>query len=228
MKVLAALGGVVLGFVLFHFSPEGVHALTVGSLVLIGVSLFAFFAALGSDQWRLMGFSREQLALTLPDGKTLKDLILEPYEDLGLMRRRDAILENRYAGAYRGRRVELKIEDDSSRSLTMACANPRRIHLLVVPVLAGFDLYLEILPPKLEGPWPWSDGFEVRGAPAAAARGLIEKVAPGAWLALRARGRGGDSVKLSGESCSFESGARSGESVKERLQLLAAIADAAD
>jgi hypothetical protein len=223
MKVLPVLG-LALGAFLFHFSQDGVHLLSVASFVLIIVSIFGLIRVASQGERE----SLEPFAAELGLG-------IDAAVALGRNKRVD------FSGRFGGRPVKLRIESNSRRyglrvtsvlTISMTCANPRGTHLRIVPVLPGFDVYLEQLPPKIEGFGPWSDGFEVRGKPADDARGLVERVGAQRWETMSARGRGGDSVKLSGQECSFErtwdAGRPSAAEVKARLRLLSEIAAAAD
>ena len=218
------LAGLLLGAALFHFSEDGIHVLSIGSFALMIVSVIAL--TLGESEDQRAGYETFAAELGLKiDGSAV--VFTSSRVD--------------FSGRIDERPVKVRIQTSrqsrsggSQTTLTMSleCANPRRIRLRVVPVLSRFDVYLEWLPPKLEGPWPWSDGFEVRGTPADAARGLVQRVAAKYWENLSVRGRGGDSVTLSGGGCSWTMKRRDQEpsvpDLKARLALLSAIAAAAD
>ena len=217
------LAGLLLGAALFHFSEDGLHVLSIGSFVLMIVSIIALTLSESEDQ--RAGYEPFAAALGLKVDESAVVFTSSRVD---------------FSGRIDGRPVKVRIQtsrrsrsagSQTTLTISMECANPRRIRLRVVPVLSRFDCYLEWLPPKLEGPWPWSDGFEVRGAPADAARGLVQRVESKYWGNLSVRGRGGDSVTLSGGRCSWtmQSWDRepSAPEVKARLALLSAIAAAA-
>jgi hypothetical protein len=222
LKILPAVG-LAVGAALFHYSQEGIHLASVGSFVLIIASVAGLIWAASQEDRESWEPFAEALGLQITAA-----VALDRNERVDL------------SGSFNGRPVKLRLESNTARyglrttyalTISMACGNPRRTRLRIVPVLPGFDVYLEALPPKLEGSWPWSSGFEVRGEPADGARRLVETVGAQRWAAMCARGRGGDSVKLSERECSFEktSDARpSAAEARARLLLLSAIAAAAE
>ncbi|NNN04735.1 MAG: hypothetical protein HKL90_02425 [Elusimicrobia bacterium] len=227
MTIFSAVG-VALGAVLFFFAPEGVNAMSVGSMVLLVASIGGFFLA--QSQW-----NREDL---------------EPFaKDLGLDLREVVAMGDsmraEFRGDFLGRPVMMRIQrllpsspfgyrtNDPSYlvSISVPCANARGTHLRIVPVLPGIDRMLEILPPKLDGDRPWAAGFEVRGEPAEDAVGLIARVAPERWGVLESRGRWGDFLKLLGNECSFEMTlprSPSSAETRSRLELCVCLAHAAE
>ena len=171
MAILSILG-VYVGICLFGAAPAGMHPMTVVSLLLIASSFVTF----------VVSMSKKQVAKFEPFAKNFG---LNIRGAVSLSGRAQAI----FSGEYKGRQVEMKIQEiskghhrlDYGLSITIPCTNPHRMRLQVLPVLSSFDIYLGPLPPKLTGPWPCSDSFEVRGEPETTVRSLMNRVGADHW-----------------------------------------------
>jgi hypothetical protein len=196
MQILAILC-VVAAALLFRAAPEGVHLQSVGSLVLLAVSIGAWCAAAA-------GSLRDSLR------PLAKGLGLTPEGGFSFLSAEHTYLR----GEHEGRRVEIRVDRTaggrnsgkvfySFEGLVPLRGDPA-LKIKILPKLEhSWDLYLEILPAKLQGSWPWAEGYDVYGAPEKAALDVLTRVPPALFGALRHREAGGDAVRLAGGCCRF-------------------------
>lgn len=227
MLYVYGLIGMIGGFTMLRFAPDGVNVWDCGGILLVLSGMGAMIAASRGDAAARDAGLADELAMR-PGGPLWKRLISD----------------SSFVGNRGGREVSLtirtaKVGDKYSTDYdwiatgTVACSNFRRLRLAIVPEIHHWwETRVALLPPVLEGHWPNCGPFQVRGAPEAEARALLARVPETDFGGLRASQPTGDVVRLEGETVEFVATARNGAVPSARLlrlfDLCLAIARAAD